>query len=173
MEEFLGKFKFYFVGKIPSKANYKRISRRRVNGEFKPFIVNTSSVTSSQNDAVYQFHLQKLRYGLENFPIDSPVKVSFTFLLSGRVRQRDIDNVEKFIGDCLEKAGVIRRDSLIYVKERVEKRLGVKGFFEIVAVEIEKLDDAKVREFETQVEQFDEDLADFLKLLNLENPLEG
>jgi len=131
------KFKFFFVGKIPSKANYKKISHRRVGGELKPFIINNPQVLSSQKEAIYQLHIQKLAYGLDRFPIENPVKVSISFLLSGRVRQRDIDNAEKFVGDILEKAGVLKRDSLIYLKERVEKRLGIRGFDEIVIVEIE------------------------------------
>ena len=81
MEEFLDKFKFFFIGKVPSKANYKKISHRRVNGEVKPFIINNPSVLSSQKDAVYQFHVQKTLYGLEKFPINYPLKASFKFLL--------------------------------------------------------------------------------------------
>ncbi|MEO2065063.1 MAG: RusA family crossover junction endodeoxyribonuclease, partial [Desulfurobacteriaceae bacterium] len=120
------KFKFFFIGKIPSKANYKKISHRRINGELKPFIMNNPQVLSSQREALYQLHLQKLSYGLDKFPITKPVKVSLTFYLSGRVRQRDIDNAEKFVGDILEKGEILKRDSLIYQKERVEKRLGIK-----------------------------------------------
>jgi Holliday junction resolvase RusA-like endonuclease len=173
MEEFLDKFKFFFIGRVPSKANYKKISHRRVNGEVKPFIINNPSVLSSQKDAVYQFHVQKTHYGLEKFPIDYPLKASFKFLLSGRVKQRDIDNIEKFIGDSLEKAGIIKRDSLIYVKEKVEKRLGIKGFYEIIIIELEKLENSKVKEMENQITEIDEDLIKFIKLLNLENPFES
>ena len=169
----MDKFKFFFIGKVPSKANYKKISHRRVNGEIKPFIINNPSVLSSQKDAVYQFHVQKIPYGLEKFPIDYPLKVSFKFLLSGRIKQRDIDNIEKFIGDSLEKAGIIKRDSLIYVKEKVEKRLGIKGFYEIIIIELEKLENSKVKEMENQITEIDEDLIKFIKLLNLENPFES
>ena len=169
----MDKFKFFFIGRVPSKANYKKISHRRVNGEVKPFIINNPSVLSSQKDAVYQFHVQKTLYGLKKFPIDYPLKASFKFLLSGRVKQRDIDNIEKFIGDSLEKAGIIKRDSLIYVKEKVEKRLGIKGFYEIIIIELEKLENSKVKEMENQITEIDEDLIKFIKLLNLENPFES
>ena len=89
------------------------------------------------------------------------------------MKQRDIDNIEKFIGDSLEKAGIIKRDSLIYVKEKVEKRLGIKGFYEIIIIELEKLENSKVKEMENQITEIDEDLIKFIKLLNLENPLES
>ncbi|ADY73559.1 endodeoxyribonuclease RusA [Desulfurobacterium thermolithotrophum DSM 11699] len=167
------KFKFFFVGKIPSKANYKKISHRRINGEMKPFIINNPQVISSQKEAIYQFHLQKLSYGIDKFPIEKPVKVSVSFLFSKRVKQRDIDNAEKFVGDVLEKAGVLKRDSLIYVKEKVEKRLGVKGFDEIVIIEIEELDEKKRKEHEKEVEKLPEELLEFLKKLKLELPDES
>ncbi|WP_163327771.1 RusA family crossover junction endodeoxyribonuclease [Desulfurobacterium thermolithotrophum] len=167
------KFKFFFVGKIPSKANYKKISHRRINGEMKPFIINNPQVISSQKEAIFQFHLQKLSYGIDKFPIEKPVKVSVSFLFSKRVKQRDIDNAEKFVGDVLEKAGVLKRDSLIYVKEKVEKRLGVKGFDEIVIIEIEELDEKKRKEHEKEVEKLPEELFEFLKKLKLELPDES
>ena len=167
------KFKFFFVGKIPSKANYKKISHRRIKGEMKPFIVNNPQVISSQKEAVYQLHLQKLSYGIEKFPIEKPVKVSISFLLSGRVKQRDIDNAEKFVGDILEKAEVLKRDSLIYVKERVEKRLGIKGFDEIVIIEIEELSDSDRKIHEKEVEELPGEFFEFLKRLKLELPNES
>ncbi|SNR70124.1 RusA family crossover junction endodeoxyribonuclease [Desulfurobacterium atlanticum] len=167
------RFRFYFVGKIPSKANFKKISHRRVYGEMKPFIINSADVLASQREAIFQFHIQKQKYGMELFPIDKPVKVSFTFLLSGRVKQRDIDNAEKFIGDVLEKAEVLKRDSLIYVKEKVEKRLGIKKFEEIVIIDIEVLKDSLVKEFEKEVENLEEGLVEFLKELRIEVPYEG
>ncbi len=167
------KFKFFFIGKVPSKANYKKISHRRINGEMKPFIMNNPSVLSSQRDAIYQFHIQKVQYGLEKFPLNCPLKASFKFLLSGRVKQRDIDNIEKFIGDSLEKAQVIKRDSLIYVKEKVEKRLGIKGFHEIIIVELEQLKREEVNSLESQITEIEEDLANFMKLIKLESPFES
>jgi len=167
------KFRFYFVGKIPSKANYKKISHRRIYGEMKPFIINSSDVLASQREAIFQLHLQKQKYGMEFFPIDRPVKVSFTFLLSGRVKQRDIDNAEKFIGDVLEKAEILKRDSLIYVKEKVEKRLGIKKFEEIVIIDIEMLSDTVVKLFEKEVEVLEEGLIDFLRELHIEVPYEN
>lgn len=167
------KFKFFFVGKIPSKANYKKISHRRVNGELKPFIINNPQVLKSQRDALYQLHLQKLSYGLEKFPITEPVSLSLTFYLSGRVRQRDIDNAEKFVGDILEKGGILKRDSLIYRKEKVEKRLGVKGFEEIVEIEIELLPKEVSLELEKGKPNFSPELLEFLKLMKLELPDES
>jgi len=167
------KFKFFFVGKIPSKANYKKISHRRVGGKLKPFIVNNPQVLSSQKEAIYQLHLQKLAYGLEKFPIEKPVKVSVSFLLSGRVRQRDIDNAEKFVGDILEKAGVLKRDSLIYLKERVEKRLGIRGFDEIVIVEIEELSEEERKKREREVAELPPEFYQFLKKIKRELPDEN
>ena len=167
------KFTFFFVGKIPSKANYKRISHRRVNGEMKPFIMNDREVLSAQREAIYQFHIRKLYYGLENFPITEPVKLSISFYFSGRVKQRDIDNAEKFIGDVLEKAEVLKRDSLIYVKERVEKRLGIKGFDEVVVISLEKLGRDEVREREREFRGFSDEFREFLRKLKLELPDEG
>ena len=167
------RFTFYFVGKIPSKANYKRISHRRINGDMKPFIMNDREVLAAQREAIYQFHIQKLTYGLENFPIENPVRVSISFYFSGRVRQRDIDNAEKFIGDVLEKAEVLKRDSLIYVKDRVEKRLGVKGFDEIVVINIEELGREEVRQREREFRAFSEHFKEFLKKLKMELPDEG
>ncbi len=164
------KFRFYFVGKIPSKANYKKISHRRVYGEMKPFIINNPGVLASQREAVFQFHIQKQKYGMHLFPMDKPVKVSFTFFLSGRVKQRDIDNAEKFIGDVLEKAEVLKSDSLIYLKEKVEKRLGLRKFEEIVIIDIELLDSSVVKDYETEVEHFEEGLREFLKELHIEVP---
>ncbi|WP_457568001.1 RusA family crossover junction endodeoxyribonuclease [Desulfurobacterium sp.] len=164
------KFRFYFVGKIPSKANYKKISHRRVYGEMKPFIINNPSVLSSQREAVFQFHIQKQKFGMEHFPIDTPVKVSFSFLLSGRVKQRDIDNAEKFIGDALEKAEVLKRDSLIYVKEKVEKRLGLRKFDEVVIIDIEPLDESVVCELESEVSYLEDGLLAFFKELKIEVP---
>ncbi len=152
------KFKFFIVGKIPSKANYKTISHRKVNGEIKPFITNSPQVIRSQKAAVYQLLTQKAGYGVEKFPLKRPVKVSMQFLLSGRLRQRDIDNAEKFVGDVLEKAGVIERDSLIYVKERVEKRIGVKGFEELIVVEVEELSEKTVKEMETPLSKLPDGL---------------
>jgi len=163
-------YKFFFVGKIPSKANYKKISHRRVKGELKPFIINNPQVLSSQREAIYQLHLQKLSYGLENFPIERPVKVSLTFYLSGRVSQRDIDNAEKFVGDILEKGEVLKRDSLIYQKERVEKRLGIKGFDEIVEITIEPLSEEVRLELERGEPKFSPEFFHFLKLLNIKLP---
>ncbi|WP_022847054.1 MULTISPECIES: RusA family crossover junction endodeoxyribonuclease [unclassified Desulfurobacterium] len=167
------KFRFYFVGKIPSKANYKKISHRRVYGEMKPFIINNPSVLSSQREAVFQFHIQKQKYGMEHFPIERPVKVSFSFLLSGRIKQRDIDNAEKFIGDALEKAEVLRRDSLIYVKEKVEKRLGLRRFDEIVIIDIEPLEEEVVCELEREIEIFEDGLLKFFEELKIEVPHAG
>ncbi len=167
------RYTFYFVGKIPSKANYKRISHRRVNGDIKPFIINDREVLAAQREAIYQFHIQKLTYGLEKFPIDKPVRVSVSFYFSNRVRQRDIDNAEKFIGDVLEKAEVLKRDSLIYVKDKVEKRLGVKGFEEVVVINIEELDKEEVERREREFREFSEHFREFLKKLKLELPDEG
>ncbi|WP_457679965.1 RusA family crossover junction endodeoxyribonuclease [Thermovibrio sp.] len=166
------KFKFFFVGKIPSKANYKKISHRRVNGELKPFIMNNPAVLSAQREALYQLHLQKLAYGLENFPITEPVKLSLKLYLSGRVRQRDIDNVEKFVGDILEKGEVLKRDSLIYQKEKVEKRLGIKGFYEIVEIDLEVLPEEVRLELEKGKPNFPPELYEFLKKLKVELPEE-
>ncbi len=170
LQRYMVKFKFFFIGKIPSKANYKRISHRRINGELKPFIVNRSSVTESQNNAVYQFHIQKQRYGLENFPISKPIRVSFSFWLSQRVRQRDIDNAEKFVGDALEKAKVIKKDSLIYSKESVEKRLGLRHFYEIITIRIEPLSEEVVKKSEEEIKTISEDLIDYMKILRIEIP---
>ncbi len=167
------KFKFFFVGKIPSKANYKKISHRRINGELKPFIMNNPQVLSSQREALYQLHLQKLNYGLDKFPITKPVKVSLTFYLSGRVRQRDIDNAEKFVGDILEKGEILKRDSLIYQKERVEKRLGIKGFEEIVEIDIEVIPDDVRLELERGKPTFPPEFYEFLKKMKLELPNES
>ncbi len=167
------RFKFFFVGKIPSKANYKKISHRRINGEIKPFIVNNPAVLKSQKEALWQLHIQKLSYGLSNFPIENPVKISLTFYLSGRVKQRDIDNAEKFVGDVLEKGGVLKKDSLIYRKDTVEKRLGIKGFPEIVYIEIEELSDEERLDHEKGKPQLPEEFYQFLKKLKLEFPDEG
>ncbi len=167
------KFKFFFVGKIPSKANYKKISHRRVNGEMKPFIINNKEVLSSQKDAIYQFHIQKQKYGMEKFPITKPVRISLQFLLTRRVKQRDIDNAEKFIGDVLEKAEVLKRDSLIYLKERVEKRLGIRNFEEIVIIEIEELSDAEIKKHEEEVKELSKDLIEYLRMLKMELPYES
>jgi Holliday junction resolvase RusA-like endonuclease len=164
------KFKFFFIGKIPSKANYKKISHRRVNGELKPFIINNPQVLSAQRDALYQLHLQKLSYGLENFPISEPVKLSVKFYLSGRVGQRDIDNAEKFVGDVLEKGGILKRDSLIYRKELVEKRLGVRGFDEVVEIDLEPLPQRERIEMEKGEPNFPQEFYEFLKLLKRELP---
>ena len=167
------KFKFFFVGKIPSKANYKKISHRRVNGEMKPFIINNPEVLKSQKEALWQLHIQKLSYGISNFPIEKPVKVSLIFSLSGRVNQRDIDNAEKFVGDILEKGGVLKRDSLIYRKDRVEKRIGVKGFPEVVYIEIEELSEDEKLDHEKGKPQFPEEFYEFLKKLKMELPDES
>ncbi|SMO81054.1 Holliday junction resolvase RusA (prophage-encoded endonuclease) [Balnearium lithotrophicum] len=167
------KFKFFFVGKIPSKANYKKISHRRVNGEMKPFIVNNPAVLKAQREALWQLHIQKLFYGLEKFPIEKPVKVSLVFFLSGRVKQRDIDNAEKFVGDILEKGGVLKRDSLIYRKENVEKRIGIKGFDEVVYIEIEELKEEERIDHEKGKPNFPEEFYQFLKKMNMELPNEG
>jgi len=167
------KFKFFFVGKIPSKANYKKISHRRINGEIKPFIINNPEVLRAQNEALWQLHIQKIDYGLENFPIKKPVKISLTFYLKGRVKQRDIDNAEKFVGDILEKGGVLKRDSLIYRKELVEKRIGIKGLEEIIAVEIEELPPQTVEEMERGRPDFPKELINFLKKLKVEIPDES
>ncbi len=167
------RFKFFLVGKIPSKANYKKISHRRVNGELKPFIVNNPSVLRAQRDAVWQLHVQKLSYGISLFPIERPVKLSLTFLLSGRVRQRDLDNAEKFVGDVLEKGGVLKKDSLIYRKELVEKRMGIKGFEEVILIEIEELSEEERLEHEKGVPQLPEEFFSFLKKLKMELPSEG
>ena len=101
------------------------------------------------------------------------MKISISFLLSGRVKQRDIDNAEKFVGDILEKAEVLKRDSLIYVKERVEKRLGIKGFDEIVIIEIEELSDSDRKIHEREVEELPEEFFEFLNKLKLELPNES
>ncbi len=167
------KFKFFFVGKIPSKANYKKISHRRVNGKIKPFIVNNPAVLKSQKEALWQLHVQKLSYGLSKFPIEKPVSVSLIFYLSGRVKQRDIDNAEKFVGDILEKGGVLKRDSLIYKKERVEKRIGVKGFPEVVYIEIEELSEEEKLDHERGRPKFPEEFYEFLKKMKMELPDEG
>jgi len=166
-------FKFFIVGKIPSKANYKKISHRRVHGEIKPFIVNNPEVLKAQREALFQLHLQKVKYGLENFPIENPVKISLTFYLTGRVKQRDIDNAEKFVGDVLEKAEILKRDSLIYLKERVEKRIGIKGFEEVVSVEIEELPPSLKLEMEKGKPNFPPEFYQFLKELKLELPDES
>ncbi|WP_456436535.1 RusA family crossover junction endodeoxyribonuclease [Thermovibrio ammonificans] len=167
------KFKFFIVGKIPSKANYKKISHRRVNGEIKPFIVNNPDVIKAQQDAVWQLHKQKVAYGLDKFPIERPVKMSLTFYLTGRVKQRDIDNAEKFVGDVLEKAEVLKRDSLIYLKERVEKRLGIKGFKEVIELELEELPDSARLEMEKGEPNFPPEFFSFLKLINERFPDES
>ncbi len=155
------KFKFFFIGKIPSKANYKRISYRRHLGQMKPFITNTSDVLKHQREALYQLHLQMQRYGFENFPIDVPVKMSVEFFFSSRVSQRDIDNAEKFVGDILEKAGVLKRDSLIYLKESVLKRKGLKNFGEIVKVSLEPLDEQTLKLLNEPSEPEDEEFRLF------------
>ncbi|MEO2069703.1 MAG: RusA family crossover junction endodeoxyribonuclease [Desulfurobacteriaceae bacterium] len=167
------KFKFIFIGKIPSKANYKKISHRRVRGELKPFIINNPEVIAAQQEAIYQFHIQKIRYGLDKFPIENPVKVSITFLFSKRVKQRDIDNAEKFVGDILEKAEILKRDSLIYLKEKVEKRLGIKGFDEIVIIDIEELPKEIVRNYENEVEDLPPEFFYLLEKLKMELPNES
>ena len=167
------KFKFFFVGKIPSKANYKKISHRRVNGEMKPFIINNPEVLKSQKEALWQLHVQKISYGISRFPIENPVKVSLTFYLSGRVKQRDIDNAEKFVGDILEKGGVLKRDSLIYRKDRVEKRIGVKGFPEVICIEIEELSKEEKLDHEKGKPKFPEEFYEFLKKMKMELPDES
>ncbi len=167
------KFKFFFVGKIPSKANYKKISHRRINGEMKPFIMNNPAVLKAQREALWQLHIQKLSYGLSNFPIENPVKISLTFYLSGRVKQRDIDNAEKFVGDILEKGGILKRDSLIYKKESVEKRIGVKGFDEVIYIEIEELGEEERFDHEKGKPKFPKEFYEFLKKIKLELPDEG
>jgi len=166
-------FRFIFIGKIPSKANYKKISHRRIRGELKPFIINDKEVISAQQEALYQFHLQKIRYGLSNFPIETPVKVSITFLFSKRMKQRDIDNAEKFVGDILEKAEILKRDSLIYLKEKVEKRLGIKGFDEIIIIDIEKLPKELVKRYEGEVESLPPEFFYLLDKLRMELPDES
>lgn len=167
------KFKFFLVGKIPSKANYKKISHRRINGELKPFIVNNPSVLKAQRNAIWQLHVQKLSYGFSLFPIEKPVKMSLIFFFSGRVRQRDLDNAEKFVGDVLEKGGVLKKDSLIYRKELVEKRIGIKGFEEVISIEIEELSEKEREEHEREVPEFPEEFFSFLKKLKMELPNEG
>ena len=164
------KYRFFFVGKIPSKANYKRISHRRICGEMKPFIINNGEVLKAQKEALYQLHLQKLEYGLENFPIKKPVKLSVSFYFAKRMKQRDIDNAEKFVGDILEKAEVLKRDSLIYVKERVEKKVGLKGFEEIIVVDLEELSEEEVERQERRLElnELPEGFKRFLKLMKME-----
>ena len=167
------KFKFFFVGKIPSKANYKKISHRRVNGEMKPFIINNPEVLKSQKEALWQLHVQKIHYGISRFPIENPVKISLTFYLSGRVKQRDIDNAEKFVGDILEKGGVLKRDSLIYRKDRVEKRIGVKGFPEAICIEIEELSKEEKLDHEKGKQKVPEEFYEFLKKMKMELPDES
>ena len=77
------------------------------------------------------------------------------------------------MGDILEKAGVLKRDSLIYLKERVEKRLGIRGFDEIVIVEIEELAEEERKKRETETAELPPEFYQFLKRIKRELPSEG
>ena len=147
--------KFFVIGKIPSKANYKKISHRFQNGSFKPFIINDPEVLRIQEEAVLQLKRQKKLYRQIKFPIEKPVKISIKFFFSSRVSQRDLDNAEKFVGDILEKSEILKKDSLIYVKERVEKRKGKKDV-EVIEINITPLSDEEIESLNSPFENLEE-----------------
>ena len=72
-----------------------------------------------------------------------------------------------------EKAVILKRDSLIYLKEKVEKRLGIKGFDEIIIIDIEKLPKELVKRYEGEVESLPPEFFYLLDKLRMELPDES
>ena len=91
---------------VPPKAN--RVIR---TGKGKAFL--PSRISKAIEDAI--FILSSLR----KETIKKPVEIYVRFILPDR-RRRDLDNMMKTLGDCLEKARIIEDDNLI-VKETIEK----------------------------------------------------
>jgi len=121
-------FIFIYKGKLPSKANYKEIGYRRVGKEIKPFIRNKKEVILFQNEAIYQLHKQMLSYGYEKFPIMGFLKSDIVFFIKNNFEKRDLDNLEKFLFDVLEKGNIILNDAQIVLKNTRKLKFEEEGF---------------------------------------------
>ena len=95
---------------IPPKANRYLTAK---NG--KRFI--PEKIREKIEDAVILFKALKKRQRINT--ISQTVKLEVLFVLSDK-RKKDLDNMMKTLGDCLEKAQIIEDDNLI-VKKVVEK----------------------------------------------------
>ena len=147
------KYIFIYKGSLPSKANYKEIGYRRINGELKPFIRNKKQVLIFQNEAIYQLHKQILSYGYEKFPLKNLIKIKILFFLKRNFEKRDLDNLEKFLFDVLEKANIIKNDAQIVKKEAIKLKYKEEGFF----IEIENIKNLRIsKQIENSLKIFQE-----------------
>jgi len=96
----------------PAKANQYFQTKRGIR--FIP-----KRIKEAIDDAVYILS----KFKPEN-PIDFPCQLYVIYTLPNR-RKRDLDNLNKTLQDCLEKAGVVKDDSLFF--RIISEKRQVKG----------------------------------------------
>ena len=86
----------------------------------------SNEVRKNINDITFLLNLNSKSFR-RSLPFSNPISVEITFVFnnSRSYKLRDLDNMFKTLGDCLEKAGIIKNDRLI-IDLRLRKVLDKK-----------------------------------------------
>ena len=140
---------FIVEGKIPTMKNQQRIG---ISNTGKRYVYHPKEVEQYKKDAFYQLKDQLNRnYQGEGF--DGKVSLSAVYFLK---KDKDLNNVNAIVWDCLQVAGVIANDSEIIVNRETK----VESDEEVVYLRIKSYTDSDFN-IATFMRNFEEELATF------------
>ena len=138
---------FVIEGKIPTMKNQQRIG---ISNTGKRYVYHPKEVEQYKKDAFYQLKDQLNRnYQGEGF--DIKVSLSAVYFLK---KDKDLNNVNAIVWDCLQTAGVIANDSQVIANRETKIESDQEKVY--IRVKSYQADDFNLNTF---MRNFEEELA--------------